>query len=147
MTNAVVPEIMRQGGGHIINVTTSLGSMIHAGFPTCGPSKSAPEALSAIMAKDLDGTGVTVNVLVPGGATNTPMISNEAGFDRAKLIQPEVVVPPLLWLVTNHLPGADCCNCSGVPFRDDAPAGEAVVVIDTQKPDNGIPMSTYSLPG
>jgi hypothetical protein len=27
------------------------------------------------MAKDLDGTGVTINVLVPGGVTNTPMIS------------------------------------------------------------------------
>jgi hypothetical protein len=29
------------------------------------------------------------------------MISDEAGFDRAKLIQPEVMVPPLLWLVTD----------------------------------------------
>jgi hypothetical protein len=32
--------------------------------------------------------------------TNTPMISDEAGFDRNKLIQPEVMVPPLLWLVS-----------------------------------------------
>src|SRR5438045_1138103 len=55
------------------------------------------QPLSAIMAKDLDGTGVTVNVLVPGGVTNTPMISDEAGFDRDKLIQPEVIVPPLRW--------------------------------------------------
>jgi NAD(P)-dependent dehydrogenase (short-subunit alcohol dehydrogenase family) len=47
-----------------------------------GPSKAALEALSAIMAKDLDGSGVTVNVLVPGGVTNTPMISDEAGFER-----------------------------------------------------------------
>ena len=39
--------------------------------------------------------------LVPGGVTNTPMISDEAGFDRAKLIQPEVMVPPLLWLVSD----------------------------------------------
>jgi NAD(P)-dependent dehydrogenase (short-subunit alcohol dehydrogenase family) len=53
------------------------------------------------MAKDLDGTGVTVNVLVPGGATNTPMISDEAGFNRAELIQPEVMAPPLLWLVSD----------------------------------------------
>jgi hypothetical protein len=29
------------------------------------------------------------------------MISNEAGFDRAKLIQPEVMVAPLLWLVSD----------------------------------------------
>jgi short-subunit dehydrogenase len=71
LTNAVVPEMMRQGGGHIINVTTSLDTMLDAGSPTHGPSKAALEALSAIMAKDLDGTGVTVNVLVPGGVTNT----------------------------------------------------------------------------
>jgi NAD(P)-dependent dehydrogenase (short-subunit alcohol dehydrogenase family) len=101
LTNAIVPEMMRQGWGRIVNVTTSLGTMLNAGSPTYGPSKAALEALSAIMAKDLDGTGVTVNVLVPGGVTNTPMISDEAGFDRAKLIRPEVMVPPLLWLVTD----------------------------------------------
>jgi NAD(P)-dependent dehydrogenase (short-subunit alcohol dehydrogenase family) len=101
LTTAVVPEMMRQSWGRIVNVTTSLGTMLNAGNPTYGPSKAALEALSAIMAKDLDGTGVTVNVLVPGGATNTPMISDEAGFDRTKLIQPEVMVPPLLWLVSD----------------------------------------------
>ena len=101
LTNAVVLEMMRQGWGRIVNVTTSLGTMINAGMPTYGPSKAALEALSAIMAKDLDGTGVTVNVLVPGGVTNTPMISDEAGFDRSKLIQPEVMAPPLLWLVSD----------------------------------------------
>src|SRR5260370_15524300 len=53
------------------------------------------------MAKDLDGTGVTVNVLVPGGITNTPMVSDAAGFERAKMIQPEVMAPPLVWLVSD----------------------------------------------
>ena len=101
LTNAVVPEMIRQGWGRIINVTTSLRTMISAGSPTYGPSKAALEALSAIMAKDLDGTGITVNVLVPGGVTNTPMISDEAGFDRATLIQPEVMAPPLVWLVSD----------------------------------------------
>ena len=100
LTNAVVPDMMRQAWGRIVNVTTSLGTMINPGFPTYGPSKAALEALSAIMAKDLDGTGVTVNVLVPGGITNTPMVS-ESGFDRAKMIQPEVMAPPLLWLVSD----------------------------------------------
>jgi NAD(P)-dependent dehydrogenase (short-subunit alcohol dehydrogenase family) len=101
LTNTVVPEMIHQGWGRIVSVTTSLGTMLNAGNPTYGPSKAALEALSAIMAKDLDGTGVTVNVLVPGGVTNTPMVSNEAGFDRTKLIQPEVMVPPPLWLVSD----------------------------------------------
>src|SRR5260370_29697211 len=53
------------------------------------------------MAKDLDGTGVTVNVLVPGGITTTAMVSDEAGFDRAKMIQPEVMATPFVWLVSD----------------------------------------------
>ncbi len=93
--------MMREGWGRIVNVTTSLGTMLNAGSPTYGPSKAALEALSAIMAKDLDGTGVTVNVLVPGGITNTPMVSDEAGFERAKMIQPEVMAPPFVWLVSD----------------------------------------------
>ena len=101
LANAVVPEMMRSGWGRIVNVTTSLGTMLNAGSPTYGPSKAALEALSAIMAKDLDGTGVTVNVLVPGGITNTPMVSDAAGFDRAQMIQPEVMAPPLVWLVSD----------------------------------------------
>ena len=101
LTNAVVPEMMRQSWGRIVNVTTSLGTMLNAGSPTYGPSKAALEALSAIMAKDLAGTGVTVNVLVPGGITNTPMVSDEAGFDRANMIQPEVMALPLVWLVSD----------------------------------------------
>src|ERR1700757_881087 len=49
LANAVVPEMMRQGWGRIVNVTTSLGTMLNAGSPTYGPSKAALEALSAIM--------------------------------------------------------------------------------------------------
>jgi NAD(P)-dependent dehydrogenase (short-subunit alcohol dehydrogenase family) len=80
LANAVVPEMMRQGWGRIVNVTTGLGTMINPGLPTYGPSKAALEALSAIMAKDLDGTGVTVNVLVPGGITNTPEVPANLAF-------------------------------------------------------------------
>src|SRR5216683_1214957 len=101
LANAVVPEMMREGWGRIVNVTTSLGTMLNAGSPTYGPSKAALEALSAIMAKDLDGTGVTVNVLVPGGITNTGMVPLEAGYDRAEMIQPAVMAPPLNWLVSD----------------------------------------------
>ena len=101
LARALAPEMMRRGWGRIINVTTSLGTMLNAGMPTYGPSKAALEAMSAIWAKDLAGSGVTVNVLVPGGVTNTPMISDTAGFARDRLIQPEVMVPPLLWLVSD----------------------------------------------
>ena len=34
------------------------------------------------MAQDLEGTGVTANVLVPGGPANTRMIPDASGFAR-----------------------------------------------------------------
>jgi len=101
LAQAVVPEMRERKWGRIVNVTTSLGTMIRSGSPTYGPSKAALEAFSSIMAKDLEGSGITVNVLVPGGVTNTPMVPNEAGFDRQEMIQPEVMAPPLVWLVSD----------------------------------------------
>jgi NAD(P)-dependent dehydrogenase (short-subunit alcohol dehydrogenase family) len=101
LSRALVHDMMRQRWGRIVNITTSLGTMIRAGSPTYGPSKAALEAFSAIMAKDLAGTGVTVNVLVPGGVTNTGMVPLEAGYDRAEMIQPAVMAPPLNWLVSD----------------------------------------------
>jgi NAD(P)-dependent dehydrogenase (short-subunit alcohol dehydrogenase family) len=101
LSRALVHDMMARKWGRIVNVTTSLGTMLRDGSPTYGPSKAALEAFSAIMAKDLAGTGVTVNVLVPGGMTNTGMIPQEAGYDRAELIQPEVMAPPLNWLVSD----------------------------------------------
>jgi NAD(P)-dependent dehydrogenase (short-subunit alcohol dehydrogenase family) len=101
LSRALVHGMMRQEWGRIVNITTSLGTMIREGSPTYGPSKAALEAFSAIMAKDLVGTGVTVNVLVPGGVTNTPMVPREAGYDRAEMIQPAVMSPPLNWLVSD----------------------------------------------
>jgi len=100
LSRAVVHDMMHQGWGRIVNVTTSLGTMIRDGSPTYGPSKAALEAFSAIMAKDLAGTGVTVNVLVPGGVTNTGMVPLAAGYDREEMIQPEVMAPPLVWLLS-----------------------------------------------
>jgi NAD(P)-dependent dehydrogenase (short-subunit alcohol dehydrogenase family) len=105
LSRALVHDMMAQGWGRIVNVTTSLGTMIRDGSPTYGPSKAALEAFSAIMAKDLDGTGVTVNVLVPGGVTNTGMVPLEAGYQRDEMIQPAVMAAPLNWLVSEAAAG------------------------------------------
>ncbi|HJU17151.1 MAG TPA: SDR family oxidoreductase [Stellaceae bacterium] len=125
LARVLAPEMMRRGWGRIINVTTSLGTMLNVGMPTYGPSKAALEAMSAIWAKDLAGTGVTVNVLVPGGATNTPMISDAAGYARDRLIQPEVMVPPLLWLVSDAAGAVTGRRFLGVHWDPALPPEEA----------------------
>ena len=108
MTKLVVPQQVARGWGRVVNVTTSLTTMLKAGFSPYGPSKAAIEAASAVWSKELVGTGVTVNVLVPGGPANTRMIPAEDMAARDQLLQPEAMVPPLLWLVSkdaDHVTG------------------------------------------
>ena len=125
LAQAVVPGMMEAKWGRIVNVTTSLGTMIRSGSPTYGPSKAALEALSAIMAKDLEGSGVTVNVLVPGGVTNTAMVPQEAGFDRAQMIQPEIMVRPLVWLVSDAATAVTARRFLAVHWDPALPPAEA----------------------
>jgi len=100
MARAVVPHMLRARRGRVVTVTTSLGTMVRAGYLLYGASKAAAESATDILAADLAGTGVTANVLVPGGVTNTPLVGEDAG-ERSKMLQPEIMVPPLLWLVSD----------------------------------------------
>lgn len=71
-----------------------------------GPSKAALESETIIWAQDLEGTGVTVNALLPGGATATGMIPpGLPDAVRATLLEPEIIVAPLLWLVSADADG------------------------------------------
>lgn len=105
MACAAIPGFIEQGWGRIINVTTSLDTMLRAGYAPYGGSKAANEAHSAILAAELRGKGVTVNILVPGGPANTRLIPADAPLRREDLIQPEAMVPPLLWLVSDAASG------------------------------------------
>jgi len=100
LARAVLPHMLQAAQGRIIAVTTSLGTMVREGYLLYGASKAAAEASMAVLAADLAGTGVTANVLVPGGVTDTPLVGSEAG-DRAKMLRPEIMLPPLLWLVSD----------------------------------------------
>ena len=70
----VTPRMLAAGGGRIVNISVSHSTMHRAGFVPYGPSRAGSEALSRVMAADLRGTGVTVNLLLPGGPTVTGML-------------------------------------------------------------------------
>ncbi|MDE2838871.1 MAG: SDR family NAD(P)-dependent oxidoreductase [Chloroflexota bacterium] len=103
MARAAIGHLREQGWGRIVGVTTSLDTMIR-NLPY-GPSKSAHESFVAIIAKQLEGSGVTANVLIPGGATNTNFISNVDVRDRDALIQPVVMRAPIAWLASDEADG------------------------------------------
>ena len=101
MARAVAPHMMKQRWGRIINISINHETMRRRGFSPYGPSKAALESETIIWAQDLAGTGVTVNALLPGGATDTGMVPQDIPAHlRAKLLSPDIMLPPLLWLVS-----------------------------------------------
>jgi NAD(P)-dependent dehydrogenase (short-subunit alcohol dehydrogenase family) len=102
MAKTAVPHMVRQRWGRIINITMNHETMRRAGFSPYGPSKAALESETVIWAQDLAGSGVTVNGLLPGGATDTGMIPDGVSEAvRSQLLRPEVMVEPLLWLASD----------------------------------------------
>ena len=100
MTRLVVPHFRRRKWGRIINVGTSYLTMLRPGYAPYGVSKAVLESYSLMLARELEGTGITVNVVIPGGPADTQMVLDEEGLDRSTLIPPAMMAPPMLGLFT-----------------------------------------------
>ena len=101
----VTPRMLAAGGGRIVNIAVNRSTMDRAGFVPYGPSRAGSEALSKIMAADLAGTGVTVNLLLPGGATATGMVPPGERPAGPVLLDPAVMGPPIVWLASDEAAG------------------------------------------
>jgi NAD(P)-dependent dehydrogenase (short-subunit alcohol dehydrogenase family) len=106
VARAVAPRMLEPGGGRIVMISMNQQTMTRQGFVPYGPSGAGVEALARVMAADLDGSSVTVNILLPGGATATGMIPDEVPADiRAQLLDPAIMGPPIVWLCSNDAAG------------------------------------------
>jgi NAD(P)-dependent dehydrogenase (short-subunit alcohol dehydrogenase family) len=102
----VVPRMLAAGGGRIVNISMNTQTMTRQGFVPYGPAGAGVEALSRIMAADLDGTAVTVNILLPGGATATGMVPDDVSEQmRSSLLDPAIIGPPMVWLASAQADG------------------------------------------
>jgi len=124
MTRTVVPHMLAQGWGRIIGVTTSMNTMYREGGAPYGPSKAAHEALVAMASRELEGTGVTVNVLVPGGMASTDLIPDDAAHQRENMIDPQVMQAPVVWLASDASDGINGQRFIGYYWDEDLPLGE-----------------------
>ena len=107
MAREVVPLMLREGGGRIVNISMNEQTIVRRGFVPYGPAGAGVEALSRVMAADLAGSSVTVNILLPGGrGTLTGMIPDEVPAEvRARLQDPAVMGPPIVWLASDQAAG------------------------------------------
>jgi len=127
MARAALAPMLRAGWGRIVNVSANRETMRRAGFSPYGPSKAALEAGTAIWAQDLAGTGVTVNAILPGGATATGMVPDGVSEEvRASLLKAEVIVKPLLWLASTASDGVTGKRVVATRWRDEDQAAAAL---------------------
>lgn len=143
LTRLIAPAMVERGWGRIINISTSRSTMLLTLGGAYGPSKAALETMTAIWAKHLSGTGVTANVLLPGGGTDTPFIpGGEPGArptvdwrahkgqlkegDPGGLLPAEVMAAPALWLGTEASSRITGRRFVGANWMPDVPAEEAL---------------------
>jgi NAD(P)-dependent dehydrogenase (short-subunit alcohol dehydrogenase family) len=106
VARAVVPRMLSTGGGRVVTISMSEQTMTRRGFVPYAPSGAAVDALARVMAADLEGTPVTANILLPGGATATGMIPDEIGDEqRSGLLDPSIMGPPIVWLASSEADG------------------------------------------
>jgi NAD(P)-dependent dehydrogenase (short-subunit alcohol dehydrogenase family) len=123
LTRAVLPMMRNSGFGRIVNNTTSYLTMLRV-LPY-GAAKAALESMSAVWAAQLEGSAVTVNVLVPGGPTDTPLISDQSGWPREKMLRPEIMGPPISWLISDAAAGCTGQRITAARWDASLPSQEA----------------------
>jgi NAD(P)-dependent dehydrogenase (short-subunit alcohol dehydrogenase family) len=104
MSHTVTPHLIARKWGRIININTSVHQFQRANSSPYGVSKAALEAATQIWARDLVGTGVTVNSLLPGGSCDTG-VGGRTGPASDQLLPPEVMIPPVIWLASEQSDG------------------------------------------
>jgi len=99
VARVVVPRLLAAGAGRIVNISMNHTTMNRKGFVPYGPARAGAEALSRIMAADLAGSPVTVNLLLPGGATLTGMVPEDLPEEmRSRMLPASVMAEPIRWL-------------------------------------------------
>lgn len=102
MAKTAVPFMLRQGWGRIINIGATANTMQKAGNAPYGVSKTTIEPATIIWAQDLQGSGVTVNTMLPGGATATGMATPLSSAGGRALLDPAIMGPPAVWLCSEE---------------------------------------------
>lgn len=121
------PHLVAAGWGRIMNVTTSLPSIVRRFNTPYAVSKAGIECETLVWAKELHGTGVTCNVVIPGSAVDTPFVSANSSGHRDRLLKPDVMIAPALWMASTLSDGITGQRFAGKYWDKSLPPHEAAM--------------------
>ncbi len=114
VAQAVLPQMLKQGHGLIINVTSDAGQTGYPGWGGYGASKAALELITESWAAELEGSGVRVNAVNPGDLRTEMHQLAFPGEDISDRLDPFTVTDLFVWLASD-----EAANVTGQRF--DAP--------------------------
>ncbi len=95
LIKALLPLMQQAGYGRIVNISSGMGQLSDMGGQNPGYriSKTALNAVTAIFAAELDGSGIAINAVCPG------WVRTDMGGSNA-VLSPEQGVDTTVWLAT-----------------------------------------------
>jgi len=110
---AVLPHFLERGSGRAVTVGARQALEPSAGASAYAASKAAVIALTQSLARELRGTGVTINCIVPSTIDTEANRRMMPKADPAKWVKPEEVAALLLFLCS---PQAEAINGAVIPI-------------------------------
>jgi len=101
LCHAIVPIMLKQGYGSIVNVAAKAAVDHPAGAAAYAASKAAAVAMMNSLAADLRGTGVRVNSILPSIIDTEPNRKAMPKADYSKWPKPEEIAKVILFLCSN----------------------------------------------
>ncbi|MDG2004693.1 MAG: SDR family oxidoreductase [Novosphingobium sp.] len=107
-----IPQMLKQGGGAIVNTSSSAGAVGLAMSPDYVAAKHGVVGITRAAAVEVSGEGIRVNAILPGG-TETPILLNafeqnpslrgivEQGHPIGRIAQPEEMAEAAAWLLSD----------------------------------------------
>jgi 3-oxoacyl-[acyl-carrier protein] reductase len=99
-TRLVLPSMLEQGRGQIVNVLSVAGARAFAGLSAYSCAKAAGLMFTRILAKEVRKQGIRVMGILPGAVDTAIWGEGEGIPDREKMIRPETVARLIVQMLT-----------------------------------------------
>ncbi len=100
-SRSVLPEMQKQGYGHIINISSESGIEYYLASGTYGVSKHALNALTEFIQRENQEFGIRVDSICPGMVV-TEMTEHSSGLDHHKCLYPQDIADLAVFLLSRR---------------------------------------------